>query len=56
VTRDGLVAAAIALPALWIGQATGYPLRKHVSAARFRWLVLVLLTLAAASAIVAAVR
>jgi hypothetical protein len=56
VTRDGLVAAAIAFPALWLGQATGYPLRKHVSAARFRWLVLVLLTLAAATAIVAAIR
>lgn len=56
VTRDGLVGAAVALPAMWIGQAAGYPLRKHFSAVRFRKLVLALLTLAAISAIVSAVR
>jgi hypothetical protein len=56
VTREGLVAAAFALPAMWLGQGVGYPLRKHFHADRFRWLVLVLLTLAAASAIVSALR
>jgi uncharacterized membrane protein YfcA len=56
VTRDGLEAAAIALPAMWVGQVLGYPLRRHFVAARFRWLVLALLTLAAISAIVSAVK
>jgi uncharacterized membrane protein YfcA len=56
VTRNGLVAAAVALPAMWIGQVAGYPFRKHFHAERFRWLVLALLTLAAISAIVSALR
>lgn len=56
VTRDGLVAAAFAAPSLLAGQALGFPLRKHVHGQRFRGLVLVLLTLAGASAIVGALR
>lgn len=56
VTHDGLVAAAFALPAMWAGQFAGRPFRKHFQAERFRWLVLGLLTLAAISAIVSALR
>ena len=52
ITRDGLVAAAITIPAMILGQAVGYPLRKHVHGERFRWLVLVLMTGAAISSIV----
>jgi uncharacterized protein len=52
----GLVAAAVALPAMALGQLAGHPLRRHVHGERFRWLVLALLTGAAASAIVAALR
>jgi uncharacterized membrane protein YfcA len=54
VTIDGVVAAAVALPALIVGQLVGFPLRRHVHGERFRWLVLVLLTGAAISAIVSA--
>jgi uncharacterized membrane protein YfcA len=54
VDRDGLVAAGIALPALFLGQVSGYPLRRHVAGERFRVLVLLLLTAAAVSAIVSA--
>jgi len=54
VHRDGLVAAAIALPSLFVGQLVGFPLRRHVHGDRFRWLVLALMVVAAASAIVAA--
>lgn len=54
VTRDGVAAAAIALPAMLVGQVLGYPARKHVHGERFRRLVLVLLTGAAISAIVSA--
>ena len=50
-----LRAAAVALPALFIGQAVGLPLRRHVSPERFRVMVIVLLVLAAASAIASAV-
>jgi uncharacterized membrane protein YfcA len=56
VHHDGLVAAGIALPAMAAGQLAGFPLRRHLDATRFRWLVLLLLTLAAISAIVAALR
>lgn len=56
VTRDGVVAAAVALPAMAIGQLVGFPMRRHVHGERMRWLVLVLLTLAGVSAIVAAFR
>lgn len=52
VTRDGLVASAITIPAMILGQAIGFPLRKHVHGERFRYLVLVLMTGAAISAIV----
>ncbi len=54
VTSDGVVTAAVALPALILGQVAGFPLRRHVHGERFRWLVLVLLTAAAVSAIVSA--
>jgi uncharacterized protein len=56
VTRSGIIAAAVALPALFLGQLTGFPLRRHVDGERFRVLVLVILTGAAASAIVNALR
>jgi uncharacterized protein len=52
ITRDGLVASAITIPAMILGQAVGFPLRKHIHGERFRWLVLVLMTGAAISAIV----
>ena len=52
VTRDGLIAAAVTLPAMLLGQLLGYPIRKHVHGERFRWLVLLLLFGAAISAIV----
>ena len=52
VTRVGLRASAVTIPAMLAGQFLGYPIRKHVNGERFRWLVLVLLTGAAISAIV----
>ena len=52
VTRDGLIAAAVTLPAMLVGQLLGFPIRKHVHGERFRWLVLLLLFGAAISAIV----
>ncbi|HEX2785832.1 MAG TPA: sulfite exporter TauE/SafE family protein [Ilumatobacteraceae bacterium] len=52
VTRDGLIASAITIPAMILGQAVGFPLRKHIHGERFRYLVLVLMTGAAISAIV----
>ncbi len=52
VTRVGLTAAGVTIPAMLAGQLLGYPIRKHVDGERFRWLVLVLLTGAAVSAIV----
>ena len=55
ITRDGLVASAITIPAMVLGQAAGYPIRKHVHGERFRWLVLVLMTGAAISSIVNAI-
>jgi uncharacterized protein len=54
VTRDGLVAAAIAVPVMLLGQLIGLPLRPRIEPERFRSLVLGLLCLAAISAIVAA--
>lgn len=54
VTAAGVLAAAVALPALILGQLAGTPLRRHVHGERFRWLVLALLTAAAVSAIVSA--
>jgi uncharacterized membrane protein YfcA len=55
ITHDGLTASMITIPAMVIGQAVGYPIRKHVHGERFRWLVLVLMTGAAISSIVHAV-
>ncbi len=52
ITRDGLAAAAITIPAMILGQVLGFPLRKHIHGERFRYLVLVLMTGAAISAIV----
>jgi uncharacterized protein len=54
VTGDGLLAAAVALPALVVGQLAGFPLRRHVAGERFRVLVLALLALAAFTSIAAA--
>jgi uncharacterized protein len=56
VTQDGLIATAVALPAMILGQAAGTPVRRHVHGDRMRWLVLVLLTIAGLSAIAAAFR
>lgn len=56
VDRDGIIAAAVALPALVAGQLCGFPLRKHVSGERFRVLVLGLLVIAACTAIASAFR
>ena len=55
ITRDGLVASAITVPAMFFGQLLGFPIRRHVHGERFRWLVLVLLVGAAISAIVNAI-
>lgn len=52
ITADGIRAAAIAFPAWLIGQALGWPVRKHVHGERFRVLVLSLLFLAGTSTIV----
>jgi len=56
ITRDGLRATAITVPALILGQLLGFPFRKHVHGERFRWLVLVLMVVAGISAIVNALR
>ncbi len=55
ITREGLVASAVTIPAMFIGQLLGFPVRRHVHGERFRRLVLVLLTAAAISAIANAV-
>jgi hypothetical protein len=52
ITRDGLIASAIALPAWALGQLLGWPVRKHMHGERFRWLVLVLLCAAGVTTIV----
>lgn len=54
VDRDGLLAALIAVPALFLGQVIGLPLRRFVSPERFRVMVILLLVLAACSAIASA--
>lgn len=51
VTRDGVVAAAIAMPSMLLGQIAGTPLRRHVQGERFRWLTIGLMVLAGTSAI-----
>jgi len=56
VTRDGLVATAVTVHALILGQLLGFPVRKHVHGERFRWLVLVLMFVSGTSAIVNALR
>lgn len=56
VTSDGFLAALIAFPALVAGQLAGLPLRRHVAGERFRVFVMVLLVVAASSAIVSAFR
>ncbi|HEY0521466.1 MAG TPA: sulfite exporter TauE/SafE family protein [Ilumatobacteraceae bacterium] len=55
ITREGMVAAAITIPAMLVGQLLGFPVRKHVHGERFRWLVLILLVAVAISAIVNAI-
>lgn len=55
VTGDTLTAAAVALPALVVGQVLGIPLRARFQGERFRRLVLVLLVTAALSAIIRSV-
>ena len=55
ITRNGLIASAVTIPAMFLGQLLGFPIRKHVHGERFRWLVLILLVGAAISAIVNAV-
>jgi uncharacterized membrane protein YfcA len=55
ITDDGLRAAAVALPAWVLGQALGWPARRHVHGERFRWLVLALLFAAGSTAILFAV-
>lgn len=55
ITRDGIVAAAVTIPAMFVGQLLGFPIRKHVHGERFRWLVLLLLVAAAISAIINAI-
>jgi uncharacterized protein len=55
ITRDGIVAAAVTVPAMLVGQLLGFPIRKHIHGERFRWLVLFLLVIAAISAIVNAI-
>ena len=55
VNRDGVIAALIAAPALVLGQALAWPLRRHVHGQRFRRLVISLLFAAGASTIVFAV-
>jgi uncharacterized membrane protein YfcA len=54
ITSDGLVAAAIALPAWAIGQALAWPVRKHIHGERFRTMVLSLLFVAGTSTIILA--
>jgi uncharacterized membrane protein YfcA len=55
ITRDGVVAVLVTVPAMFLGQLLGFPIRKHIHGERFRVLVLVLLVIAAISAIVNAI-
>ena len=56
ITRDGINASLVALPAWALGQLLGWPVRKHVHGERFRWMVLILLFAAGVSTIVFALR
>lgn len=53
VTREGLVASAVSVPALTAGQLIGRPLRPRIQGPRFRALVLVMLTAAGGRALLA---
>ena len=55
VTADELRADLVAAPAWLLGQALGWPTRRHVHGERFRWLVLTLLFAAGVTANVFAV-
>lgn len=55
ITGDGVRAAALTVPAWIVGQAAGWPVRRHLHGERFRWLVLILLFAAGTTAIVFAV-
>jgi hypothetical protein len=55
IGRDQLIAIAAAFPGVAIGAAAGIALRRHLDVAHFRRLVLVLLVVAAISAIVSAI-
>ena len=55
MTEDAVQAALVAAPAWLLGQALGWPTRKHVHGERFRWLVLTLLFAAGMTAIVFAI-
>jgi len=51
---DELTAIAVALPGVGVGAAAGIGLRRYLSPARFRGVVLVLLVIAGVTAIVSA--
>jgi uncharacterized protein len=51
VTSDGVVAAAVAMPSMFLGQLAGMPMRRHVQGERFRWMTIGLMVLAGTSAI-----
>ena len=55
ITRTGLHASLIALPAWALGQGLGWPIRKHFHGERFRVMVLILLLAAGVSTILFAV-
>jgi len=55
ITIDGMHVALVALPAWVVGQALGWPIRKHVDGERFRVMVLILLFVAGTTAILFAV-
>jgi len=55
ITKDGVLAALFAVPAWVIGQALGWPARRHVDGERFRLLVLVMLLAVGVTTIVFAI-
>lgn len=55
ITKAGLVASAIALPAWLVGQSLAWPVRKHVQGERFRTMVLSLLFIAGTNTILFAI-
>jgi uncharacterized protein len=54
IGRDELTAIAVALPGVAVGAAAGIGLRRYLSPARFRGVVLVLLVVAGVTAIASA--